>query len=56
MLKQTKHSNKYFVDNLGNVFSIITGELKKLKPILNKYGYYKVSIHRKSYLIHRLVA
>lgn len=46
----------YWVSNLGNVKS----KKKKLKPILNKRGYYKVELSKngkqKRYFIHRLVA
>lgn len=54
----------YFVDTEGNVFSSFgckSGELKKLKPKLDKYGYYTIGLRdtngkKKFFTIHRLVA
>lgn len=54
----------YFIDNLGGVFSSYgskNGELRKMKPKLDKYGYYIIGLRniegkKKFFTIHRLVA
>lgn len=54
---------KYEVSNLGRVRSLDykhTGEIKVLRPILNRYGYLRINLYKNSKLcsrsIHRLVA
>lgn len=55
MIKQTKYKD-YYVDDLGNVYSKKSGDLVKLKPQKNTYGYLMVSIYQKKVKVHRLVA
>jgi len=45
--------NNYFVSNYGRIKNN-KGEICKLKP--NPHGYIKISINKKSYSVHRLVA
>lgn len=56
------YENKYQVSTLGNVRSLNfnnTGKIKLLKPKLNRYGYYEVSLSkdnkRKTHLVSTLV-
>lgn len=54
----------YFVDTEGNIFSSFgckNGELKKLKPKLDRYGYYTIGLRdmngkKNHFTVHRLVA
>lgn len=54
----------YFIDTEGNVFSSFgckNGELKKLKPKLDRYGYYTIGLRdtngkKNHFTVHRLVA
>lgn len=53
----------YEIDNLGNVFSVITTTSRRkgiLKPYLNTSGYLRVNLYKdskvKKFYIHRLVA
>lgn len=47
----------YYVGQDGNVCRRMTGvAFKKLKQYKNRYGYMTISIRRKTYLVHRLVA
>jgi hypothetical protein len=58
-MKQIENFKNYFVDETGNVFSNRQGKLKKLSPILTKYGYYEVTLCAEKQVrkkVHRLVA
>ncbi len=63
MLKQIEEYPSYYVDELGNVYSIKSGELKKLNPWLDSRHHYLMVCLRngsskksKKFLVHRLVA
>jgi hypothetical protein len=51
---------KYMVDSDGNVFSLMSGHLKKLKHCIQGDGYHSVYLYdsgdkRVKYYVHRLV-
>lgn len=46
----------YYIGNNGSVCRRIGKDFKPLKQYKNKYGYMTISIRRKTYLVHRLVA
>lgn len=46
----------YFASSAGDVYSQKPNGFYKLKPYVNKSGYYIVSIRRHTYILHRLVA
>ena len=48
------NNEDYLVSDHGDIVNTTTG--KKLKPVKNSNGYYKVMLHGKQYDIHRLVA
>ena len=54
------YDGKYEIDIDGNVFSNAWGTRKKMKNVINKYGYYKIilSYNNKQveFKVHRLVA
>ena len=56
-MKETQHKG-YFVNEQGEVFSNLRGNIKKLKPVMTNRGYGRVSISsiRKNISVHRLVA
>ena len=62
MLKEIKGYNNYYADELGNIYSDKSGELKILKPWLDSRKHYlMVSLcngkeKRKKFLVHRLIA
>lgn len=47
---------RYSISNHGNVVSRACGAERQLRPYLNDHGYYSVTIKRKKYNVHRLVA
>ena len=47
---------KYLAGEDGYIYSQKASGLLRLKPYLNVYGYYMVSIRRHTYLVHRLIA
>lgn len=46
----------YYVGSNGGVFSRFNGSFRKLKEYKNRSGYFIVSIRRKTYIVHRLIA
>jgi hypothetical protein len=54
------YNGDYAVDEHGNVFSFMFGKCRKLKPGLNKVGYYRVVFYKdkkkKTHYVHRLMA
>ena len=46
----------YYVNEMGQVFSKFSGELKELKQRTHRKGYKEIEIKGKSYKVHRLVA
>lgn len=46
----------YFASFDGDIYSRKNGNTRKLKPYVNKSGYYIVSIRRHTFILHRLVA
>jgi hypothetical protein len=46
--------DRYLITNCGQIIDIKTG--RELKHTLDKTGYLRVTLHYKSYLVHRLVA
>lgn len=47
----------YYVSNRGDVFhKDANNRFYKLKPYKNRYGYLIVTIRRKTYILHRLIA
>ena len=51
-----KYSNDYFVSTKGRVISIIYQKIIILSQQMNDYGYYRVSINSRWYLVSRLMA
>ncbi len=58
-MKQFRDTPYYVTEN-GEVYSNFNGQLKKRKPVIDKYGYYKLTMYhnRKKFdmKVHRLVA
>ena len=54
--KNIWHHPNYDVSNLGNVRSRISKSFRNLSPATTKSGYKQVSLNRKTYYVHRLVA
>ncbi len=54
--KQISFDGRYFISNLGNVKSIISGKERMLSPCLSNAGYLFIRIKSKAQMIHRLVA
>ncbi len=55
------YNRKYSITQFGNIYSTKRGRIKRLKPQINKYGYYKIGLYNdnkkyKTYTVHRLVA
>jgi len=53
--------DRYYVSDQGDIYSMKSGELKKLRPRINNYGYGRLLLDDggrkyKEYLVHRLVA
>ena len=46
----------YYVNEMGQVFSKFSGELKELKQRTHRKGYKEIEMKGKSYKVHRLVA
>lgn len=55
-IKPIKEFDGYFASKDGDIYSKNDGVLRKLKPYINKSGYYIVSIRRHTKILHRLVA
>ena len=47
---------RYSISNYGNIISRVGGIEKLICPYINNRGYYSVTIKRKNYSVHRLVA
>lgn len=47
---------RYSISNYGNIISRVGGTEKLICPYINNRGYYSVTIKRKNYNVHRLVA
>lgn len=60
MWKKLKEDHNYMISENGQIMRRNNGLI--LKPFINNYGYYRVSLYtgsrktRKNYLVHRLVA
>ena len=46
----------YYITKNGEVYSILNGKKRRLKTQINQKGYERITIRKKSYQIHRLVA
>lgn len=55
-IKPIKDTDGYFVSKNGDVYSKKGNFLKKLKPYVNRSGYYIISIRRHTRILHRLIA
>lgn len=55
-IKPIKDIDGYFVSKNGDVYSKKGNLLKKLKPYVNRSGYYIISIRRHTRILHRLIA
>lgn len=51
-----KDFSGYYAGCDGNIYSMEGGKIKKLKPYLNRCGYYIITIKRKTKILHRLIA
>lgn len=58
-MKPIQGFDRYYCDKLGNVFSLVSGSSKKLKPSLKSNGYHSVCLYKdgkqSTRSIHRLV-
>lgn len=52
--KQVESLPNYDVSSLGKIKNRSTGKI--LKPFVHRQGYLRISVERKNYLVHRLVA
>lgn len=55
-IKPIKDIDGYFVSKNGDVYSKKGDFLKKLKPYVNRSGYYIISIRHHTRILHRLIA
>ena len=51
-----KHDSRYLISNYGRIKSLCSGKERMLAPTENSGGYLYVTLNRKKYYIHRLVA
>ena len=51
-----KDFSGYYAGCDGNIYSMEGGKIKKLKPYLNRCGYYIITIKGKTKILHRLIA
>ena len=55
-MKNISGLEKYFINEKGKVFSMVSGEPKELKATPDYKGYLRIKILGKTYRVHRLVA
>lgn len=55
-MRQIQNHPDYFISEDGQIFSMKNGAMKQLKLKLESYGYYRIGLDNRSYLVHRLVA
>jgi hypothetical protein len=48
--------NRYYISFCGDVISYVKAKPRVIKPFSNAHGYLQVSISRKKFYVHRLVA
>jgi hypothetical protein len=55
-MREIKNYTHYYVTENGDVFRKWKDEFRKRKSSINKDGYYQITLKRKTFLTHRLVA